>query len=97
MLHKLTHKHADLYKPGIGRIRLCGGRFRNRGIINMSVSMDEIFDTVYVVPQVEPQELEAIFNCKSEDELAIIIIDMMDVRRGTKSEVKVVRGAPMGN
>jgi len=88
--HKLTHRHKELYKAGIGQIKLCSGRFRNRNIINLAVSMYELYDTVYVVPRVKEIEFEEIVKCRTEGELARVIVAMIEVRKNSPYKVKVL-------
>lgn len=87
MFHRLTHKHKTLYKPGVGQINFCSPRFRNRHIINVAISMDELYATTYVIPNITHPELTEISNSTSESELAWILTEIIERRRNTQSEV----------
>jgi len=90
MLHKITHKHKVLHKPGVGEIKFCSGRFRNRKKIDVSVSMDELYDTVYVIHDIWPREMEAICSCSNETELANVIVEIIQARRNGPEPVVMI-------
>jgi len=98
LLHKLVYRHRELYKPGVGSITICSSRFHDRNTINMSVSLDELYDTTYVIPNIKVEEAEKVLDASTENELAGVLVSMISWRRNApeKYQVKLLTGDYLG-